>query len=225
MRLQGQVIAVTGAGQGYGRSVSSALAAAGASVILVGDSSTLAAHASSLEQAGGAAIPMLCNVSSPSDWLSTQNRILEIFGVLSGVVHLADHRANSNFTVLSENEWMELFNRNVKSTVGITQLLQRYSPETWLTIIGPHLDEPGMQAYPQRGALRGLVERAAQEGSRLNMLLPSRASSTDEQDQALCEAVLMLAAPQLLYLRGSVLDVPLPAPSSARSHNEVVAWW
>lgn len=226
MRLQGQVIAVTASDQGYGRTISSALAREGASLILLGDhSESLAAHASSLELAGGTAIPMQANVSVPSEWLSAQNRILEIFGTLGGVVHLADRRAHTAFTVLSENEWMELFNSNVKSSVTITQLLQRYLPTTWLTIIGPHLDETGMQAYPQRGALRGLVERAAAEESRLNMLLPSRASSDERTDQALSEAVITLATPALQALRGSILEVPLPTPQKANLQSEAAAWW
>lgn len=227
MRLNGQVIAVTASDQGYGRAISTALARAGASLILVGDhSENLAAHASTLEHLGGVAIPMQANVSMPSDWTSAQNRMLEIFGTLSGVVHLADRRAHGKFNLLSETEWMELFNSNVKSTVSITQLLQRYSPETWLTIIGPHLDEPGMQAYPQRGALRGLVEWAAAEQLRLNMLLPSRASSGDEaNDQALCSAVTMLATPEMQHLRGSVLEVPLPAPRKLEAQHEAATWW
>ncbi len=211
-RLQDQVIAVTSGDQGYGRTISSALAQAGASVVLIGENSeTLSAHASTIELAGGTAIPLKADVSVTLDWLSAQNRILEIFGALHGIVHLADKRAHTNFTVLSEGEWMELFNCNIKSSVAMTQLIQRRLPGTWLTLVGPHLDEPGLQAYPQRGALRGLVERAAAEQLRLNMVLPSRASSGERKyDAPLCEAVLTLALPELQHLRGNVLDVPLP---------------
>lgn len=157
--LAGQVVAVTGADQGYGRVVSLALAHAGASVVLLGgNSETLAAAASSLELAGGTAIPIQADVGVPLDWLSAQNRVLEIFGALHGVVHLSDKRAHTNFTLLSENEWMDLFNCNVKSSVAIAQILRRRQPGAWLTLIGPHLDETGLHAHPQRGALRGLVE-------------------------------------------------------------------
>lgn len=211
--LVGQVIAVTGADQGYGRTISTALAYAGASVVLIGgNSETLAAAASTLEHSGGNAIPMKADVAVPLDWLSAQTRILEIFGVLHGIVHLADKRAHTAFTMLSENEWMDLFNGNVKSSVAIAQIVRRRLPATWLTIIGPHLDETGLQVYPQRGALRGLVEHAGSEDLRLNLLLPSRPSSGDEElDKPLADAVLALAVPGLYHLRGNVLDVPLPA--------------
>ena len=220
-RLQGQIIAVTSGDQGYGRVISSALALAGANVVLIGaNAETLSAYASKIEQSGGTAVPLKADVSVPLDWLSAQNRMLDIFGALHGIVHLADKRAHGQFTLLSEGEWMDLFNCNVKSSVAITQIMQRRLPGTWLTIVGPHLDETGLQAYPQRGALRGLVEQAAAEEMRLNMVLPSRASSgEDRYDQPLAEAVLTLAAPELQHLRGSILEIPMPAVPSRRDQE------
>ena len=219
--LAGQVIAVTGADQGYGRAISGALARAGASVVLVGgNSESLAVAASSLELAGGTAIPIKADVGVPLDWLSAQNRILEIFGALHGIVHLADKRAHTNFTLLSENEWMELFNCNVKSSVAIAQIVRRRLTGTWLTLVGPHLDEVGLQVHPQRGALRGLVEHAHDEDLRVNLVLPSRASSGDEAlDRPLADAVLALATPALAHLRGNVLEVPLPPVPKLRSQE------
>ncbi|MCP2014132.1 NAD(P)-dependent dehydrogenase (short-subunit alcohol dehydrogenase family) [Deinococcus sp. HSC-46F16] len=210
--LAGQVVAVTGADQGYGRAVSARLARAGASVILIGgNSESLAAAASGLELAGGTAIPLKADVGVPLDWLSAQNRILEIFGALHGIVHLADKRAHTDFTLLSEGEWMDLFNCNVKSSVAIAQIVRRRLGGTWLTIVGPHLDEQGLHVFPQRGAIRGLVEHAHLEDLRVNLVLPSRASGGDEAlDRPLGDAVLALAAPSLAHLRGVVLEVPLP---------------
>lgn len=213
--LSGRVIAVTGADQGYGRTISQAVARQGASVVLVGSNTeTLATAASVLEQYGGEIIPLKADVSVPLDWISAQERIMEIFGALHGVVHVADRRASTNFTLLTENEWMELFNHNVKSSVAIAQVLARRLPGTWLTIIGPHLDEMGLQVYPQRGALRGLVEQAHKAELRLNMILPGRASSGEESlDAPVAEAALALASPGLQSLRGNIMEVPLaPAP-------------
>ncbi|TSA86828.1 SDR family oxidoreductase [Deinococcus detaillensis] len=222
-RLRGQIIAVTSGDQGYGRSISAALARAGASVVLIGiNPETLSAHASSIEQLGGTAIPLKADVSVPLDWASAQARMLEIFGALHGIVHLADKRSHSNFTLLSEGEWMELFNCNIKSSVSMTQNIQRRLPGTWLTIVGPHLDEIGLQAFPQRGALRGLVERAASDELRLNMVLPGRASSEEKYDAPLCEVVLTLALPEMQHLRGNVLEVPLPAVPKYRDQEREV---
>ncbi|SEJ44850.1 short chain dehydrogenase [Deinococcus reticulitermitis] len=213
--LAGQMIAVTGADQGYGRMLGAALARAGANVVLVGKGAeSLAATASAIEGFGGQAIPLSADVSVPLDWIGAQERMLEIFGTLHGVVHLADKRAHSDFSALGEGEWMDLFGANVKSTVAIAQVIHRRSPDTWLTVIGPHLDERGLHVHPQRGAIRALVEHAVQEKLRLNLILPARASSGDEAlDRPVADVVLMLAAPRLRHLRGNVLEVPLaPAP-------------
>ncbi|MFC4638644.1 SDR family NAD(P)-dependent oxidoreductase [Deinococcus hohokamensis] len=217
-QLSGQVIAVTGADQGYGRLVAGSLAQAGASVVLIGNNSeTLASVASQIELAGGAAVPIKADVAVPLDWLSAQTRILEIFGALAGIVHLADKRAQTNFTLLSENEWMDLFNCNVKSSVAIAQILRRRLPGTWLTLIGPHLDERGLQVHPQRGALKGLVTEAHAEDLRVNLLLPSRASTGDEAlDAPLGQTALSLALPAMGHLRGNIIEVPLPTAPRMR---------
>lgn len=213
--LSGRVIAVTGADHGYGRLVSQALARSGASVVMIGgNAETLAAAASALEQYGGEIIPLKADVSVPLDFISAQERILEIFGGLHGVVHLADRRASTTFTLLTENEWMELFNCNVKSTVGIAQIIARRLPGTWLTVIGPHLDEVGLQVFPQRGAIQGLVQQAHTNDLRVNLILPGRASSGEEAlDAPVADAVLALATTWLQNLRGNVMEIPLaPAP-------------
>ncbi|MFC4426375.1 SDR family NAD(P)-dependent oxidoreductase [Deinococcus navajonensis] len=216
--LSGQVIAVTGADQGYGRQVAGSLAQAGASVVLIGSNSeSLASVASQIELAGGAAVPIKADVAVPLDWLSAQTRILEIFGALAGIVHLADKRAQTNFTLLSENEWMDLFNCNVKSSVAIAQILRRRLPATWLTLIGPHLDERGLQVHPQRGALKGLVTEAHAEDLRVNLLLPSRASTGDDTlDAPLGQTALSLALPTMGHLRGNIIEVPLPPAPKLR---------
>lgn len=218
--LSRQVIVVTGADQGYGRLLGTALAYSGANVILVGTAAeTLASIASGIEQGGGRAIPLAADVTVPLDWISALDRILGIYDSVDGVVHLADKRAHSSrFHELSETEWMDLFNANVKSTVAITQILRRHQPQAWLTVVGPHQDEQGLQVYPQRGAIRALVEHASQEGMRLNLLIPSRVSSGDDRlDQPLADVVLALATPGLGHLRGNVLDVPLEPLSRAAS--------
>lgn len=221
--LSGQVIAVTGADQGYGRLIASALARAGASVVLIGtNSETLAGLASMLEGRGGAAIPLKADVTVPMDWLGAQERILEIFGALAGVVHVADRRSGTPFLLLSENEWMELFAANVKSSVALAQILARRLPGAWLTLIGPHLDESGLQAHPQRGALEGLVRHAAAEDLRANLLLPSRASSGDDaHDAPLAATALALAAGALSHIRGEVLRVPLPERPRNHLHGRL----
>lgn len=212
--LAGKVIAVTSADQGYGRLISGALAEAGADIILVGNNSAaLATAASMIERRGMVAIPLTADVSVSLDWKSVIGRVQDIFGQLHGVIHLADRRAHGNELTLTESEWLELFGRNLKSTMIITQQMQRDPTSTWLTLVGTHLDEQSLFAHAQRGALEELV-RHSQGSARMNLVLPSRASSGDAAlDRPLIDAVLALALPTLSQLRGSVLEIPLaPVP-------------
>lgn len=211
--LAGQVIAVTGADQGYGRLISSVLTQAGANIIMVGENTdTLAAAASAIEENGQVVIPIASDVSIYLNWISVQERMLEVFGVLNGVVHVANKSIQSSFTSLRESEWMDLFTHNVKSTVGITQILAKRMPDTWLTIIGPHADGALIQVASQRGCLQALVEHCHTANLRANLLFPSRAScGEDELDKPVADLVLNLAGPNMQSLRGNVIEVPLVA--------------
>ncbi|WP_261664658.1 SDR family NAD(P)-dependent oxidoreductase [Deinococcus sp. Marseille-Q6407] len=210
--LEGQVIAITAADRGFGRVMAQGLADAGATLVLVGKmGEQLAGLASLIERSGATAIPMQADVSVPLDWIKVQKRIVEIFGALQGVVHSADKRTHPSLTLLSENEWMDLFQANMKSSVGIAQTLLQRLPGSWLTIVGPHLDEGGLQGNTLRGGLRGLVDSAHSEGLRINLLLPSRSpSGEDELNIGVVNAVTALASPALMHLTGMCIDVPLP---------------
>lgn len=214
--LEGRVIAVTAADRGFGRVMAQGLADAGATLVLVGkQAELLAGLASMIERSGTTAIPMQADVSVPLDWMKVQQRILDIFGALDGVVHSADKRAHPSLNLLSENEWMELFQANMKSSVGIAQTMRQSLPGSWLTIIGPHLDEGGLQGYTLRGGLRGLAESARLDGFRINLLLPSRSpSGEDELDKGVVSSVVALASPALMHLMGLSIDIPLPEVQS-----------
>lgn len=210
--LVGQVIAVTGAESGYGRLASMALAAAGAHVVLVGEQSdVLAGVASAIENPKRVIIPLKAKVSVSLDWQNTQDRIMDIFGVLHGVVHSANMQSHTPFSTLTENEWTEMFDYNVKSSISIAQIICRRKTQTWLTLIGPHLSDQNLQAYPQREALRGLVEYGQAENLRINMILPSRENSGNiTLDKAVAQSVTMLADPNSQHIVGNVLTVHLP---------------
>lgn len=211
--LAGQVIAVTGADQGYGRLISTVLSQAGANVVMVGEhTATLAAAASAIEQNGQVVIPLTADISIYINWISAQERILEVFGVLNGVVHVADKSIQTSFTSLRENDWLDLFDHNIKSTIGITQVLTKRIPNAWLTIVGPHADGSQIQVAAQRGCLQSLVEHCHIASLRANLLLPSRACcGEDVLDQPVADVVLNLAGPNMQSLRGNVIEIPLAA--------------
>ncbi|MBB6100109.1 NAD(P)-dependent dehydrogenase (short-subunit alcohol dehydrogenase family) [Deinobacterium chartae] len=210
-RLEGQVIAVTAAESGFGRSIATALSTQGATVVLIGGNAEAASQlASRIEAQGGSAIPIKSEGTGLLDWTGAQEKILEIFGSLHGVVHVADKVSHSNFDYLPASEWNDLTSWNVRSTLLILQSLERALPETWTTLIGPPLSADKLHMHALRGALEQLTTHALQERLRVNLLLPSRSAGSEEHDRGLCELVIALADPHLAHIGGNVIPVPLP---------------
>lgn len=112
--LNGRAILVTGAGDGIGRAVSLALAAHGASVVLLGRTvHKLEAVYDAIEQAGGpqpAIFPMDLLRATPDDTQRLAAGIHEAFGRLDGVLHNA-------------------------SVLGMMSALAHYEPQAWLEVM------------------------------------------------------------------------------------------
>ena len=81
--LEGKRAIVTGGGQGVGRGIALALAAAGAAVALVGRTeSKLLAVAAEIEKPGGSALPIVADVTRPTD---IQRAVEETVRSLGGI--------------------------------------------------------------------------------------------------------------------------------------------
>ena len=208
--LEGQVIAISETDGGFGRSIAVALAHRGATVVLLSANSEVASQLSShIETLGGSAIPIKTDLSSPIDYSSAQSKILELYGHLSGVIHLADKGSPSSFDYLGLAEWNELLSQNLRSSMGVLQTLHRQLPHSWLVVIAPPTEQK-LHLYVLRGALEGMTRGAALEKMRVNLLIPSRPSGGEEYDSELSELVCTLANPRLAHIGGNVLEVPLP---------------
>ena len=96
--------------------------------------------------------------------------------------------------------------------MGIAQTLRQRLPGAWLTIVGPHLDEGGLPGHTLRGGLKGLMDSTRDDRFRMNLVLPSRSpSGEDDLDVGVVNTVVALATPELLHLKGLCIDIPLPA--------------
>ncbi len=90
MNLNGKVIAITGGGQGLGRSMALVLAAKGAKLALVDLNQEKLDEAVVLcKEAGGDARGYIANVAQEDDVIALFDRIVEDFGTLDGLVNNA----------------------------------------------------------------------------------------------------------------------------------------
>ena len=119
--LAGRVILVTGAGDGIGKAVSLAFAAHGATVILLGrTTSKLESVYDDIVTAGGdkpAIYPMDLQGAVPDDYQQLAQRIESEFGRLDGLLHNA-------------------------GLLGSLTSIEHYDPMEWLRVIQVNLHAP-----------------------------------------------------------------------------------
>ena len=90
MDLNGKVIAITGGGQGLGRSMALVLAAKGAKLALIDLNQDKLDEAVTLcKEAGGDAKAYIANVAKEDDVISTFDKIVADFGSLNGLINNA----------------------------------------------------------------------------------------------------------------------------------------
>lgn len=88
--LDGKTALVTGGGQGIGQGVSLALAADGAAVAVVGRTeSKLRVTCTEIEQRGGVAAPVVCDVTRPDDVSAAVEATVARFGTIDVLVNNA----------------------------------------------------------------------------------------------------------------------------------------
>ncbi len=215
--LADRLVMVTGSGRGYGRSIAKSYARNGATVITVDpDVDAAAAVAAEVEAAGATAIPIRGDMSIVADVISTFEKIEELFGMLDGIVHVTSAESKTPFIELSEGEWFDLVNNDVKSSLYVLQQGLRYlNGGGFVNLLLPPLmrDQPHVAAI--RGAVSGLIEGATQIfplNVRVNGIIPSRDPSNEEHDRALVRAVVAIGSMVSEGIRGQMLEVKLADP-------------
>ena len=209
-----RVVLVTNVGTGFGRAVALAYGRSGYHVVCADRDVDLAAKtAAEVEELGGQAIPIQTDATTQMDVLSAYHKVMEIFGAIGGVVHLATQSSTTPFEDLAEGEFSELMAENVRSSYLILKAASRLLGNGWVVLVAPPT-EGSVQMRAVQGALKELVEgfRHRFAYPRVNLVMPSRASSDPRHDQALVRAVRFLGSQESAGVSGQSVTVELPQP-------------
>jgi len=209
-----RVVLVTNVGQGFGRAVALAYGRAGYHVVCADRDVDLASKtAAEVEELGGQAIPIQADMTTQMDVLTTYQKVLEIFGALGGVVHLATYTSTTPFESLAEGEFYEVMAEDVRSSFLVLKTAARLLSVGWVVIVAPPSAD-SVQMLAVQGALGRMVDGFRQRFSypRANLVIPSRPSSDPRHDQALVRAVRYLGSPESTGVSGQSVDIELPDP-------------
>ena len=133
-----RVVLVTNVGQGFGRAVALAYGRAGYHVVCADrDVDQASKTAAEVEELGGQAIPIQADMTTQMDVLTTYQKVLEIFGALGGVVHLASQVSTAGFENLTEGEFIDVMAENLRSSYLVLKTAARLLSVGWVVIVAP----------------------------------------------------------------------------------------
>jgi gluconate 5-dehydrogenase len=122
--LDGSVALVTGASSGIGRTIANALADAGAAVVLVArHADTLDETRADIEQRGGRAASVPCDLARRTDIGGCAQRATTFFGPPDIVVNAAGVNIRKPMLDLSEEDWDSTLKLNLEAPFFLTQRL------------------------------------------------------------------------------------------------------
>jgi NAD(P)-dependent dehydrogenase (short-subunit alcohol dehydrogenase family) len=208
------IVLVTNVGQGFGRAVALAYGAADFDVVCADRDVDLASKtAAEIEELGGQAIPIQADMSVQLDVQNAFDKVFEIFGDLSGVVHVASAESPTPFRELSEGEFVELLDETLRSAFLVLKTTARFVDQAWVVLVAPSVTnhEPHMAAV--RGSLSHLAAgfAARDDALRVNVVVPSRSAADPSHDAPLVKAVQYLSLDGS-GLSGQTVHVKLPPP-------------
>ncbi len=122
MKLADKVAIVTGSGRGIGRSISEALMAEGASIVINDMNEELCkATTEELTKAGGKVMGVVCNVTDSASIEKMVAEVMEKFGRIDVLVNNAGITRDNLFMRMSEEHWQAVIDTNLTSAFKVTQ--------------------------------------------------------------------------------------------------------
>lgn len=117
MKLKNNVAIVTGGGTGIGRAIASLFAAEGAAVVVAGRREALLDETvTEIESNGGRGISVATDVSNSEQVQNLVRTTIDSFGRLDILVNAAGILIPKSVTELSEDEWDQVLDINLKGT-------------------------------------------------------------------------------------------------------------
>ena len=165
------IAVVTGAGQGIGKAIALRLAARGHDVALLGRSiEALQEVASTIRKSGRRAFAMHCDVSSASEVEHARDAVLAEFGAPHVVVNNAGVSHRADVVSMSESDWDEVIDVNLKGAFLITRaflpsmISRKNGRFIAISSISATLGTPRMTAYcASKWGLVGFTKALAEE--------------------------------------------------------------
>jgi NAD(P)-dependent dehydrogenase (short-subunit alcohol dehydrogenase family) len=192
MKLAGKVGIVTGSGQGVGRGIALALAAEGASVVLMSRTGARVEQvAQEILDRGGEALPIEGDVTKLADIEGTLEKTIETYGRLDILVNNAQHIPRGLILDTPDSEAQAAWESGPLATLRFMRLAHPHlRPGSAIINIGSRAglrpDPIGQGAYAAaKEAIRAFSRAAAMEwgpdGIRVNVVLPFATSAALER--------------------------------------------
>lgn len=182
-KLQGKVALITGAGQGVGQGIAFALASEGVSIAVTGRTkSKLDATVKEIEQRGGKAFAVECDVKSAASLAACVDAVVKHFGKLNILINNAQEVPLGRFEQVSDEAFTAGWESGPLATFRLMKLCHPHlkgdgNVVNFGSSAAKRWDLAGYGAYAAvKEAIRQLTRAAAcewaKDGIRVNAILP-----------------------------------------------------
>jgi 3-oxoacyl-[acyl-carrier protein] reductase len=174
---KGKIAIVTGASRGIGRSISLALASAGATIVAMDmDQAATDAVVAELKAAGGNAIAVVGNVTVPADADNMIDSAIQAFGRVDILVNNAGITRDGIFLRMKDEDWDAVLTVNLKGAFLCSRAAskvmakQRYGRIINIASVVGQMGNAGQANYcASKAGLIGLTKSNARELAKRNI--------------------------------------------------------
>ena len=217
--LEDKITIVTGAAAGIGRGIADLFANEGAVVYLLDiDEKGVNAAATEIRESGGTVHPFASDISRRETIEPAVNDALERYGRIDAVVNNAGIYPRRSFDEMTEAEWDETQNVNVKGIFHMTKLVlphmraRRSGKIVNISSVTFHIGYPRLTHYvASKGAVIGFTRSLAREigpdNVHVNAVTPGAIETEGEKIHANPDDIAQIMEEQCLRRRILPLDV------------------